>query len=128
MFFLGFIVAVIFVILILYSPEKIKTSTSPTVIFDGERTIVKYSGLNPSSYTEFVNNLQLMKTTHEPEYLYKALDNLEDLSLYTQNSDLHVVEDIKGIIVSLGKDGETYIMKYALDKGHSFSPVYLNTL
>ena len=128
MFFLSFIVAVIFVLLVLYSPEKMKTSSSQTVIFDGERKIVKYSGLNPSSYTEFVNNLQLMKTTDEPDYLYKALDNLENLSLYTQNSDLHVVEDIKGIIVSLGKDGETYIMKHSLDKGHSFVPVYLNTL
>ena len=128
MYFLGFIVSIIFVLLVLYSPEKLKTPKSSPIIFDGERQIVKYSGLNPSSYTEFVNNLQLMKTTYDPEYLYKALDNLEDLSLYTQNSDLHIIEDIKSIIVSVGKDGETYIMKDALDKGHSFVPVYLNTL
>ena len=124
MYLLGFIVAVIFVLLVLYrSPDKLNSSTN--TIFDGERKIVKYSGLEPSSYTDFVNNIQLMKTTYEPEYLYKALDNLEDLSLYTQqSSDLHIIEDIKSIIVSLGKDGE----KYLLSGGHYFVPTYLNTL
>ena len=124
MYLLGFVVAVIFVLLVLYrSPDKLNSSTN--TIFDGERKIVKYSGLEPSSYTDFVNNIQLMKTTYEPEYLYKALDNLEDLSLYTQqSSDLHIIEDIKSIIVSLGKDGE----KYLLSGGHPFVPTYLNTL
>jgi len=128
MYFLGFVVAVIFVLLVLYSPGKLSTRGGGDVIFDGERKIVKYSGLDPSSYTEFVNDLQLMKSTYDPQYLYSAIDKLEDLSLNTQNSDLHIVEDIKLIIVSIGKDGETYIMKNALDEGHPFIPIYLNTL
>ena len=126
MYLLGFVVAVIFVLLVLYSPDKLNSSSTNTVIFDGERKIVKYSGLEPSRYTDFVNNIQLMKKTYEPEYLYKALDNLEDLTLYTQSSDLHIVEEIQSIIMSIGKDGEKYIITGG--DGHGFVPVYLNTL
>jgi hypothetical protein len=128
---LAIVVVLIFVLLIIYSPQKIQNKV---IIFDGEKEIVKYSGLNPQSYTEFVNNLELMKsnvnenTDLASQYLYKALENLEDLSFYIYNADLDILEHIKRIIVSIGKDGETLILKYALHKGDHFVPIYLNKL
>jgi hypothetical protein len=62
------------------------------------------------------------------QYLYKSLENLEELSLYIYSADLDVLEHIKRIIVSIGKDGETLILKDALHKGDHFVPIYLNEL
>jgi hypothetical protein len=123
--FLIFILILIFFLLITYSP---KIGILEPIIFDSEHRIVKYSGFDPTNYLQFVDNIQLMKTTYDETYLYNAIGNLDNLSLNTANSDSDIKEDIQDIIISLGKDGETYIMNHSLDNGKAFRPIYLNIL
>lgn len=76
-----------------------------------------YSGLNPDLYLKYVNNIELFGQTHDEEFLYKALENAQDLQLYSS-------DDFQDVINTVAIEGERYILKTNI----SFTPKYLNDL
>lgn len=126
------IVLAIFFMLLIYSP-KIKTQRRSQILEDLKLKVHEYSGLNPESYLEFENNLELMETNLEnvdPEmaehYLQKAIENIEDLSLYSTGSNTEIIDDLLNTSRQIGIESEKLIMDTALYKGVQFRPKYLN--
>jgi len=128
------IVLAIFFILILYSPSVKKVNRS-LELEDLKYNVHKYSGLHPSSYLSFENNLELMETELEKlnspmaeHYLQKAVEDIEDLSLYTTGSNTEIIDDLMRISKQIGMEAEKLIMEVALFKKNDFRPKYLNNL
>jgi hypothetical protein len=128
------IVLAIFFVLMLYSPSVKKVNRSQE-LEDLKYKVHEYSGLHPSSYLSFENNLELMETELEKlnspmaeYYLEKAVENIEDLSLYTTGSNTEIIDDLMIISKQIGMEAEKLIMEVALFKKNQFRPKYLNNL
>ena len=97
--------------------------------------INKYSGLNPESYQSFVNNIDLMQSTLQngnveiaTNYLYSAIENIQDLSLYLTGSTTEITDSILDLSRQVGIESEKMIMDVALFKKKDFRPRYLNDI
>jgi len=128
------IVLAIFFVLMLYAPSVKKVNRSKE-LEDLKYNVHKYSGLHPSSYLSFENNLELMETELEKlnspmaeHYLEKAVESIEDLSLYTTGSNTEIIDDLMRISKQIGMESEKLIMEVALFKKNQFRPKYLNNL
>lgn len=102
---------------------------------DLKMEIHKYSGLNPESYQSFVNNIDLMQSTLQngnveiaTNYLYSAIENIQDLSLYLTGSTTEVTDSILDLSRQVGIESEKMIMDVALFKRTDFRPRYLNDI
>ena len=76
-----------------------------------------YSGLNPHLYMRYVNNIEMFGITYDEEYLYKAIDDAQELQLYG-------TEDFQDVINKVAIEGENYIIR----RNNYFVPRYLNDL
>lgn len=81
----------------------------------------KYSGLNPELYAVFTNELRMFQTYTLPEFLYKALEALEELALYTTGGSSSARDDIRILVCNIGDAGEAIMLK----QGVLFTPKYL---
>lgn len=102
---------------------------------DLKMEIHKYSGLNPESYQSFVNNIDLMQSTLQngnveiaTNYLYSAIENIQDLSLYLTGSTTEITDSILDLSRQVGIESEKMIMDVALFKRKEFRPRYLNDI
>ena len=108
-----------FVLAALLTPERVG---QPNRIRALQMILKPYSGLNPDLYTKYVNNLELFgeninNTDSAKDYLYKALDNAEDLKLY---GDV----EFNDTILVVAKEGEEILFEHALKNGDHFYPKY----
>jgi hypothetical protein len=92
--------------------------------------VYKYSGLNPDLYHRFLNNMDLMKQNLysvdlSAKYLYKAIDNLQDLALNAKGGSTGFIEEVHDIASRLGSEAELMIMEVALEKGVRFNPKFI---
>ena len=76
-----------------------------------------YSGLHNELYLRYVNNIELFGQTKDEEFLYKALENAQELQLYGS-------EEFQDVINTIAIEGERYLIKTNI----SFVPRYLNDL
>jgi hypothetical protein len=81
----------------------------------------KYSGLNPELYAVFTNELRMFQSYVLPDFLYKALEALEELALYTRGGSSSARDDIRILVCNIGDEGEQLMLK----KGVLFTPKYL---
>lgn len=102
---------------------------------DLKMEIHKFSGLNPESYQSFVNNIDLMQSTLQngnveiaTNYLYSAIENIQDLSLYLTGSTTEITDSILDLSRQVGIESEKMIMDVALFKRKYFRPRYLNDI
>ena len=128
------IVLAIFFVLMLYSPTVKKVNRSQE-LEDLKYDVHKYSGLHPASYLKFENNLELMEEELEKldvpmaeHYLQKAVEDIEDLSLYTTGSNTDVIDDLLRLSKQIGMESEKLIMEISLFNKNKFRPKYLNNL
>ncbi len=82
---------------------------------------LKYSGLNPELYAVFTNELRMFQTYASPGFLYKALEALEELALYTKGGSSSARDDIRILVCNIGDAGEHHMIK----EGVLFTPKYL---
>lgn len=113
------LVLTVFVLAALLTPERVG---QPNRIRALQMILKPYSGLNPDLYTKYVNNLELFgeninNTDSAKDYLYKALDNAEDLKLY---GDV----EFNDTILVVAKEGEEILFEHALKNGDHFYPKY----
>jgi hypothetical protein len=92
-----------------------------------------YSGLSPSVYTQFVNNLELAEqttysVTMSSRYLYKALDALQELALYTTTGTAETVQNVYAIVRGIGNEIESIIAETATRQGVRFVPRFLQDI
>lgn len=95
------------------------------VLFDQLKFFQQFSGLQPSLFMEFYNNMNLMQENMDnvdfaSQCLYKGVNALEELMLYADDSYNY---DITEVLVI----GERAILEEALRTGQSFYPKYLNS-
>jgi len=128
------IVLAVFFIIMLITPN-IQSRPENQQLEDLKMEIHKYSGLNPESYQSFVNNIDLMQSTLQNEnveiatnYLYSAIENIQDLSLYLTGSTTEVTDSILDLSRQVGIESEKMIMDVALFKRKDFRPRYLNDI
>lgn len=99
-----------------------------------EKLVHPYSGLDPESWSRFLNNIrtfqQLVSTPKldsAANALYAAMENIRDLGLSIRRADdAHHQEDLDKIAMDLGYDGEFIINQNAIANGLQFFPKYLN--
>ena len=91
--------------------------------------------MNPESYQSFVNNIDLMQSTLQngnveiaTNYLYSAIENIQDLSLYLTGSTTEITDSILDLSRQVGIESEKMIMDVALFKRKDFRPRYLNDI
>ena len=92
--------------------------------------VYKYSGLNPDLYHMFLNNMNLMKQNIysvdlSAKYLYKAIDNLQDLALNAKGGSTGFIDEVHEIASRLGSEAELMIMDIALEQGIRFNPKFI---
>lgn len=126
------IVLAAFFVIMLITPT-VKSQQENTQLEDLKMKVHKYSGLNPESYQSFLNNMDLMESGIQNEnidlasdYLYNAIDNVQDLSLYLTGSSTEITETILNLSRQIGIESEKLIMDMALYKRKQFRPRYLN--
>lgn len=126
------IVLAAFFVIMLITPT-VKSQQENTQLEDLKMEVHKYSGLNPESYQSFLNNMDLMESGIQNEnidlasdYLYNAIDNVQDLSLYLTGSSTEITETILNLSRQIGVESEKLIMDMALYKRKQFRPRYLN--
>ena len=90
----------------------------------------KYSGVSPEKYSEFVNNLELSEqmmysVTQSSKYLYKSLDALQDIPLYSVGGSSGLIQDIHELASSIGDTMERNIAQTAIKQGIRFVPRYI---
>lgn len=59
------------------------------------------------------------------KYLYKAIDNLQDLALNAKGGSTGFIEEVHDIASRLGSEAELMIMEVALEKGVRFNPKFI---
>ena len=119
-YFILFVLTGFFIYLSL-GTEKV----SPDVIREMKLKIHPYSGLNSDLYLQFVNNIELFgqnisNVSLASQYFYRAIQNLNDLHLYTDTSQFR--RQIKEISIK----GEKMLLESSLKYGSLFVPRYLN--
>lgn len=97
----------------------LKLTRTPEVenLRDLKLKLKPYSGLNRDLYLRYVNNIELFGESKDELFLYKALDNAQELQLYSS-------EDFQDVINTVAIEGERYLIK----TNTSFVPRYLNDL
>lgn len=90
----------------------------------------KYSGVSPTKYSEFINNLELSEqmsysVTQSSKYLYKALDALQDIPLYAVDGSSGLISEIHELASSIGDAMERNIAQTAATQGVRFVPRYM---
>jgi len=102
---------------------------------DLKMKVHKYSGLDPGTYYSFLNNIELMETQIKNgyvdsavDYLHKAIENIQELSLYLTGSTSENTNSIINLSRKVGIESEKIIMDVALIKRIKFKPIYLNEL
>lgn len=98
---------------------------------DLKMEVHRYSGVHPESFNNFMTNMELMednitKTDLASYYLYSAIDNAQNLAMYTTGHGTFVIDEVAEITNRLGTYAEQIIMNEALLRGNSFKPRYLN--
>lgn len=93
----------------------------------------KYSGLNPDLYYKFLNNIELMEQTIQSvdtssKYLYTALDNLQDIALYSKGGSSGFIDKIHDLSSRIGNEAELMILEVALQQGVRFHPKYIKPI
>ena len=128
------IVLAVFFIIMLITPN-VQSRPENQQLEDLKFQINKYSGLNPESYQSFVNNIDLMQSTLQngnveiaTNYLYSAIENIQDLSLYLTGSTTEITDSILDLSRQVGIESEKMIMDVALFKRKDFRPRYLNDI
>lgn len=124
--FLLIVLCIVFIVVYL-SPFTKKTGHVDT------SRVYKYSGLNPELYSEFLQNIKYMEdnlkyTDVAAGHLYKAIENIQAMSLYATGSHTYVIDDIQVISRQIGVDGEKLVLDQAMLYGNEFRPQYLNNL
>jgi hypothetical protein len=100
-------------------------------IYEIQKEIHNYSGLDKSLYTQYLEEMDATLTTLgdtpvAERSLYAALDHLRSMGLTLSAGDSEIPDLLNGLADRLGKTTEKYIMKYALQNGNRFNPRYLN--
>ena len=95
--------------------------------------VYKYSGLNPNLYYKFLNNIELMEQTLQSvdtssNYLYLAIDNLQDIALYAKGGSTGFIDQVHDIASRLGNEAELMILEVALQQGVRFQPKYIKDI
>lgn len=126
------IVLAIFFVIMLITPN-VKSQPENKQLEDLKMEVHKYSGLNPESYQSFLNNMDLMESSIQnenielaSEYLYNAIDNVQELALYLTGSSTEITDVILNLSRQIGVESEKMIMDSALYKRKQFRPKYLN--
>jgi len=98
-----------------------------------EKMVHPYSGLDPTSWQRFLDNLhtfeQLASTRLDDaaEALYAATENIKDLGLGLRRADdADIQEKLAEMAFQLGYEGELILNQNATHKGLYFFPRYLN--
>ena len=98
-----------------------------------EQEVHPYSGLDPTSWNRFLNNMALFNSKLETDIdvaaqaLYTAAENIRDISLGIRRADDAAHQDkLNDIANQLVYEGEFEINQVALAKGLYFFPRYLN--
>ena len=98
-----------------------------------EKMVHPYSGLDPTSWNRFLENLhsfeQLASTQidESAEALYAATENIKDMGLGLRRADDgDIQEKLARISAKLGYEGEVILNQKALASGVRFFPRYLN--
>lgn len=110
-------ILLLFLIIIIGVLIKLTKKPHPENLRDLKLKLKPYSGLNKDLYLRYVNNIELFGETRDEEFLYKALDNAQELQLYG-------TEDFQDVINSVAIEGERYLVGTNI----SFVPRYLNDL
>ena len=93
----------------------------------------KYSGLNPTLYYKFLNNISLMRQTissvdTSAGYLYTAIENLQDMGLESVGGSSGFVEELHDLGSRIGNAAELLILEEAVNQGVRFNPKYIKTI
>ena len=98
-----------------------------------EHMVHPYSGLDPTNWTRFLENLHEFerlassRLDDSAEALYAACENIRDLGLGLRRADDADIQDkITSIASQLGYEGEVILNQNANSKGLYFFPRYLN--
>ncbi len=59
------------------------------------------------------------------KYLYKAIDNLQDLALNAKGGSTGFIDEVHDIASRLGNEAELMIMEVALEQGTRFNPKFI---
>jgi hypothetical protein len=128
-----FVLAVFFVIMLITPTINVKQKNKN--LEDLKMEVNKYSGLDPGTYYSFLNNIELMETQIKNgyvdsavDYLHKAIENIQELSLYLTGSTSENTNSIINLSRKVGIESEKIIMDVALIKRIKFKPIYLNEL
>jgi len=98
-----------------------------------QKEIHKYSGLNKSLYMLYLDEMDkamgnIGDTPVATESLYNALEHLRSLGMDVPGGDSEIPDIVNKLCDELGSATEGYIMKYALQNGNRFNPLYLNNM
>ena len=128
-----FVLAVFFVIMLITPTINVKQKNKN--LEDLKMEVNKYSGLDPGTYYSFLNNIELMETQIKNgyvdsavDYLHKAIENIQELSLYLTGSTSENTNSIINLSRKVGIESEKIIMDVALIKRIKFKPIYLKEL
>ena len=120
-----FILVFLVCLIVYFYPKRDRDQLAPI-----KYEVYKYSGLNPDLYRKFLNNMDLMKQNLysvdlSANYLYKAIDNLQDLALNAKGGSTGFIDEVHEIASRLGSEAELMIMEVALEKGIRFHPKFI---
>ena len=98
-----------------------------------ERMVHPYSGLDPTSWKRFLDNLHVFEQSvstrpdDSADALYSACENIRDLGLGLRHADDTDIQEKLNLIASeLGFEGEMVLQQKATSSGLYFYPRYLN--
>lgn len=124
-----FLIIAVFFMLLTFAPES--HIYKDDFLDDLKLEIHKYSGINPTYFNSFMTKMELMEDNiKNPDisshYLYSAIDDAQNLSLYSTGHGTFVVDEVAEITNRLGVYSEQIILNEALVSGKPFKPRYLN--
>ena len=98
-----------------------------------EKMVHPYSGLDPVNWSRFLDNLREFEQLASSQIddsataLYTAIEAIRDLGLGLRRADdSNIPEELAGISLQLGIEGETILNQNAVAQGVYFFPKYLN--
>ena len=98
-----------------------------------EKMVHPYSGLDPVNWSRFLDNLREFEQLASSQIddsataLYTAIEAIRDLGLGLRRADdANIQEELAGISMKLGIEGETILNQNAVAQGVYFFPKYLN--
>ena len=101
----------------------------PDNIMKMKLNLQPYSGINKDLFIQYMNNLDLFKTSLDnnnieiaSKYFYKSIDNAYEMQLYDQDFDFTSI--IRGNAIL----GEEMLLRTSHEHKTSFNPKYLNNI